>query len=154
MIADGGKYSHAMLRGVIGKADKQIRKIASVLHCVQEWGAGGSRSRTINKKTMDNAITIFDALKDTYVAAADSKGFMGKKTSEDIMIEKIIKYAENKKNRISFKMLYDTMKNHEAIKGTSKLMQHIKKEWAPTLQDKGFIVFDEKYIFINPRISE
>ena len=154
MIADGGKYSHAMLRGVIGKADKQIRKIASVLHCVNEWGAGGSRSRTIPQATMKKAIKIFDALKDTYVAAADSKGFMGKKTSEDIMIEKIIGYAEKKKNRLSFKMLHDSMKNHEAIKGTSKLMQQIKNEWAPALQEKGFIVFDDKYIFINPRINE
>lgn len=154
MVADGGKYSHAMLRGVIGKSDKQIRKIASVLHCINEWSETGTRSTTIPQATMKKAIKIFDALKDTYVAAADSKGFMGTKTSEDIMIEKIIGYAEKKKMRLSFKMIHDAMKNHEAIKGTSKLMQQIKTVWAPSLQERGFIVFDDKHIFINPRISE
>ncbi|QJT70574.1 UNVERIFIED_ASMBLY: helicase [Shigella phage 2019SD1] len=36
-LADGGKYSHTMLRGALGKMDKQVIRIASVLHTIRNW---------------------------------------------------------------------------------------------------------------------
>ncbi|QGF21262.1 DNA helicase [Citrobacter phage HCF1] len=36
-LADGGKYSHTMLRGALGKMDKQVIRIASVLHVIRNW---------------------------------------------------------------------------------------------------------------------
>ncbi|WP_459567672.1 DUF3987 domain-containing protein, partial [Enterobacter asburiae] len=31
-LGDGGKYSHTMLRGAMGKFDKQVMRLASVIH--------------------------------------------------------------------------------------------------------------------------
>ncbi|WP_322114138.1 DUF3987 domain-containing protein, partial [Escherichia coli] len=43
-LGDGGKYSHTMLRGAMGKFDKQVMRLASVIHTIRNWQPGGKRS--------------------------------------------------------------------------------------------------------------
>ncbi|WP_459583823.1 hypothetical protein, partial [Enterobacter hormaechei] len=76
-LGDGGKYSHTMLRGAMGKFDKQVMRLASVIHTIRNWQPGGKRSKKIDTATIDEAIIMFHELSKTYLSSADSSGFAG-----------------------------------------------------------------------------
>ena len=152
-LADGGKYSNAMLRGVVGKADKQIRKLSSVLHVCEEWAPNGRRSTIISADTVTRAILMFNNLVDTYITAADSQGFVGLSAELDKLIEVITKRAKKGDLKLTTRQLRDTVKNMQVFKQTSMLSSKFRDEYLPELEARGFCVTDKNTIYLNPRLK-
>lgn len=156
MMADNGKYSTPMLRGVVGKNEKQIIKIACVLHVIKEWSAGGGRQMVIDTDCIFQASTIFNQLLKTYVAAADSKGFTGKRTEINKLIESIKKLAAKGKMKTDIRSLRDSIKNTKQFKPIENLTGKLRKEYLPELEKIAYIVFDSESgdIFLNPWLRQ
>lgn len=152
-LGDDGKYSNAMLRGVIGKADKQLRKLASVLHVADEWATGAGWSTVVSGDTVMRAVMMFSNMIETYIDAADSQGYSGANVELDLVINAIARKAERKGLRMSYRELRDSIKNLPAFKGIPKLTQKIKNEYIPDLIERNVIIADETTIFINPRLK-
>lgn len=152
MMADGGKYSTPMLRGVVGKNEKQIIKIASVLHTLKEWGPDGGRSKEIGTDSIFSASMIFNQLLKTYVAAADSKGFTGIKTELNRIVEALKKMAGKNKLTIDVRTLRDSIKNSRQFKSIDNLTKRIRDEYLPELEKTAHVVFNSETgdIHINP----
>ena len=155
MMADGGKYSTPMLRGVVGKNEKQIIKIACVLHVIKEWANGANRNNEVGVDCVFSASMIFNQLLRTYVAAADSKGFTGKKTEIGRLIESIQKMAGKGKLKTNLRAVRDSVKNSRQFKPIDNLTKKLRDEYLPELEKTAHIVFDEKTddVFINPNLK-
>lgn len=152
-LADGGKYSNTMLRGVIGKADKQIIKIGCIIHGMNHWCDGGSRSKIVSDDTIILASQIYNELSKTYISAADSQGYMGENAELAAIKEVLCRRAEKGVKRLSITQLRDGIKNLKAFKGTSKLSAKIKDEYLPALQEHGFCVWHGNYVYLNPKLK-
>jgi len=153
-LADGEKYSQSTLRGIIGKMDKQVMKIAGILHGVKEWGPKGKRKTVIEFETIHEAIRIFHTLKDTYIDAADSQGFSGKSTSENELI-KVLTYQANK-NKLTktFAELRDLMKGKPSMNGVGKIAAMLKKDVLPELEKRNICLVASGGIYINPKLRD
>lgn len=156
MMADGGRYNSPMLRGVVGKNDRQISRIACVLHVIDNWSRNGKKSTEVGTAHVLRAVQIFNQLLQTYVAAADSKGFTGIRTELDSLIESLKRYAGKKKNIIDLRTLRDNIKNKPAFSGIEGLTVKMREEYLPKLQSTAHIVWDSNNskIYINPRLGE
>jgi hypothetical protein len=72
-LIDGGKFSHAFLRGAAGKLDIQIMKIAANLYLLD----GGSYSHEIPEHHVRSAIGIANELFHANIELCHHKGVMG-----------------------------------------------------------------------------
>ncbi len=157
LMADGGKYSCPMLRGVVGKNEKQIIKLACVLHVVNEWSNDGKKSREIPVQRIFEAHVVFNQLLRTYVAAADSQGFTGHKTELNRIIEALKKQAGKNKSEITTANIKDNIKKSKIFKPMSSILtKKLREEYLPTLERSGHVVYlkDEDRIFINPYLKD
>ncbi|WP_110456052.1 DUF3987 domain-containing protein [Shewanella algidipiscicola] len=91
LLADGAFYSHGILRGIFGKIDIQIMKIATTLHVADVLMAGGSVGGFIPYATVKVAINVAEALATNVRYILEAKGVIGK-TAE---CETILKMFEN-----------------------------------------------------------
>lgn len=155
-MADGGKYSSPMLRGVVGKNEKQIIKLAAILHCIENWKSGGKRSHEIQLKSIMQAVTIFNQLLETYVAAADSKGYTGETTELKKLVAALRKYAGKGTLKISLQKLRDNIKNSPPFNTQGNLTKKLKADYLPNLQKLAYIVMDDvkNEIYINPWLKD
>jgi len=151
LMGPGGKYSSPLMQGVIGKADKQILKIASVLHCIDNWCDGGKQGKEISLATVRHASMMFNQLLSAYDAAADSSGYTGEITELQKIVEVLTKYAGKGKFKIDVRKLRDAIKNLPQFSGDG-LTAKIKSTYIPKLERHAYLVFDEVNgdIFINP----
>lgn len=152
-LAEGGKFSSNLLRGVLGKADKQVIKIASVLHAVDNWQSGGEMSKIISLNYIEWAIEIYDVLSKSFIQTADSMEHAGSNTEIKKAKDYLIRCAEKNKNKISVRSFYDAMKNQKCFHGISGLMGHLKKNTLTRMVDLNFCYFDGSAIYINPRLK-
>lgn len=94
-LADGGKFSHASLRGAAAKINMQIMKIAANLYlAVNEITAWNT---VIDDKYIDSAISISNALLGSNLMLCQTKGVMGKKAEYDAILAL---YENNPRARI------------------------------------------------------
>lgn len=151
LMAVGKKYSSPLMRGVIGKADKQIMKIASVLHCIENWKDGGARKTEITLASVRHASSIFNQLLSAYDAAADSSGYTGEITELQKIVDVLSKAISKNKFRIDVRALRGAIKNMPQFDGDG-LTQKIREVYLPKLERHAYVVFDKKTddIFINP----
>ncbi|MGL5397956.1 MAG: DUF3987 domain-containing protein [Shewanella sp.] len=152
-LADGGKYSHALLRGAVGKMDKNIIKLASILHGFENWKPGGRRSRLIELDTVFQARRIFEQLIKAYETTAQSQGYMGAQTEMSKAIDAITRQIERKKTSTSLRNLRDILKSHPVFAGMPKLTEHLKTKVLPDLETANYIVFHQNTIFFNPSLK-
>lgn len=152
-LADGGEYSHALMRGVVGKADKQIIKIACILHAAREWDDGGKRSTIINDYDVISASAIFKKLISAYQSAAQSQGYAGDEAEKRAIIETITTRAEKKGDSISIGQLRDIIKNKTVFRGTSRLTAKLRNKLLPELERENYIVFHGDMIYFNPTLG-
>lgn len=154
MMKDGGKYSTPMLRGVVGKNEKQILKLAAVLHVIHEWAPHGGRGTQIGTNRVFEASMIFNQLLRTYVAAADSKGYTGKRTELNRIIESLTKMAGKNRLKTDIRALRDTIKNSRQFKGMDRITEKLRSEYLPELEKTAHLVFDGvDTIYINPKLK-
>lgn len=153
-LADGGKYSQSTIRGVIGKMEKQVVKIASVLHIVKEWDDEGSQSKVISSDTVLEACILFDELKETYIKASDSQGFAGEITHQQCVLSAIKRSAERGKLYMTFQAIKDVIKGHKSMNGVTGHVSKLKNEWLPALAERDIIILTEKGVIINPYLKQ
>lgn len=152
-LGDGGEYSHSLMRGVVGKADKQIIKIACILHAAKEWADGGSRSTFITDDDVISACAIFRYLIKAYQGAAQSQGYSGEEAEKRSIIETITTRAEKKGDSIGIGQLRDIIKNKTVFRGTSRLTTKLREKLLPQLERENYIVFHNDMIYFNPMLG-
>lgn len=152
-LSDGGAYAHNLLTGFMGKADKQLIKLACIIHVIEHWQDGGSRSVEVQDDSMIQAIGLFDELAKTYINAADCMGFVGGKSE----IIKASEYLEAKAQKGTLKIrvsqMVNDIKNVRPFKGTRKITEKVKSKTLPILESLNYCVVSGANIYINPRLK-
>ena len=152
-MADSGRYGNNMMRGFIGKADKQIMKLASILHTVENWVEKGDKSTRIKDKTTKVAIKFFKDIVESYIAAADELGFTGCASEYNKVEEKLQSYAEKGKLIVSITQLRNNLKNIKPFTGTPNLTNKIKDILLPALESNYICVVRDVKVYINPHLK-
>jgi Protein of unknown function (DUF3987) len=152
-MTDGREFSSSMIRGAAGKADKQIYKIASIMHIAEDWRPSGKKRSKVDDKHVKNAIKIFMELLKTYLGAADDMRISGISTEVSFVSEKITELTKKKTHAISVARLRDEIRNRGPLKGVSGITEKIRGSYLPELQKRGYIVEHEGTIYINPKLA-
>ena len=152
-LGDNGIYSNDMMRGFVGKMDKQIMKIASILHTANNWQDGGSKSVHVELNTFKTAIDIFMSIIDSYQTAADQLGFTGLDSEVRKIQEKLMSYAEKGKNSIPFETLRSSIKNTKPFKGTPNIPHKLRQYILPMLEKSNICILNKGTIYLNPSLK-
>lgn len=155
-LADGGKYSHTMLRGALGKFDKQAIRIASVLHVIRNWfspnGSNAPKSREIELDTMQEAVIMFNELSKTYLSSASSAGHAGDSAEMNKLIDLLIKSGKQGKGVVGLRALYEAARKVRPFEGQAGTMTRIKDHLLPMLDEKNYTCLIGDKIYVNPRL--
>lgn len=161
-----GRFSDNMLRGVIGKAEKQIFRLACVIHASEQWAPGKRKLKKVSALAVAKAIEIFDRFKDVYVAATSDRGMAG----DSARLQELVKALGKEKERLQKKhrnsgnpaLLYKTtvrelrtgtvINSKNSIIGSRGDATQVIKDCLPDLVSLGFCAFDGKNITINPNL--
>lgn len=151
-LADGARYSSNMLRGSMGKMDKQVMKISCVLHAVENM-KGGTCNIVISESTVQWAYYLFSELAKMYESAAEAKGFAGDKAE----LTACLKVLQNKKDKglykISLRQLRDNIKNIKVFSNRRGLTNILRDQIIPKMQRLNYCVYrDDENILINPLV--
>lgn len=152
-MADEGRYSNNMMRGFIGKADKQILKIACILHAIENWRDGGNRSERVCIKHVVPGIDIFERIVDAYTHAADDLGFTGAESEYKKVEERLTTYAEKGKISVTVSQLRSSIKDVKPFTGTPNLTAKLRDHIFPVLELNGICVVHNSKIYINPHLK-
>jgi len=152
-MADDAEYANSTIRGFMGKAEKHISKIAVILHCAEQWGVGGKKSKVVEIQTTMRASALFAELAERFLHAADYHGYSGETSEIQKLIDHITQRAEKNTLKISLRSLRDNIKGIKPFKGTPKLTERLKTKILPILQRRNYIVVDRDTIYINPRLK-
>lgn len=152
-MSDGKEFSSSMIRGAAGKADKQIYKIASIMHIAEDWRPTGKKRSKVDDKHVKNAINIFMELLKTYLTAADDMRISGKETEVSYVADKICELSRKKTHMISVARMRDEIRNRGPLKGVSGITDKMRSIYIPELQRRGYICEHEGTIYINPKLS-
>lgn len=151
-MSDGREFSSSMIRGAAGKADKQVYKLASIMHVAEDWRPSGRRRTTVDDKHVKNAIAIFLELLKTYLAAADGMMISGRNTEISFIAEKIAELSKAKMQKFSIDYLRDKIRNRGPLKGISGLTPKLKEVYLPELEKRGYIVEHGGWVYVNPKL--
>lgn len=163
LMADGQMYSNPLLRGAMGKMDKQVIKIAAILHAAKIYShAGGvycnfSEHLEIGAIEVQRAEAIVETLMGTLLKITHDRGLTGIIAELDVC-RKALSRAVNKNGVTSLSLMAfrDMVRQSPSFaEDRSRLTQKLKEQLLPTLQNENLIVWDErsKWIYINPRIK-
>lgn len=151
-LANDAENSQELMRGVIAKIDKQIMKVACILHVITEWQRGGRKSKVITEETAMWAYSIVDALNKSFVNSASSQGYLGKNAEIEKLKSKISSQAEKGKKSISIQWLKDSIRSIQPFKGHTNLVKRLREVLLPELEQQSWIVVIKNDIHINPRL--
>lgn len=151
-LKDGGKYSHTMLRGALGKFDKQAIRIASVLHVIRNWCAGGQKSREIELDTMQEAVLMFHELSKTYLSSANASGHAGDNAEMNKLIDLLIKQGKASKGVVGLRALYEAARKVKPFESQAGVMTKIKDHLLPMLDERNYTCVIGEKIYLNPRL--
>tara|TARA_R110000764_G_scaffold40897_1_gene91542 strand:- start:345 stop:1898 length:1554 start_codon:yes stop_codon:yes gene_type:complete len=152
-LGEMGDYSHNLFTGFMGKSAKQCRKLAAVLHTIDNWEDGGQRSLSITDDYAFWAISIFDELGKTFRDASDSLGHVGSNSEVQKLIEVITKKAEQGRLKIDLTSLRNSIKNVKPFAGSRNLQRSLKERVIPALEQLNYCVLNGNTIYINPRLK-
>lgn len=152
-FAAGGKYSHSMLRGHLGKFDKHVLRLASVLHTIKNWsGETPNRAnREIDLDTMHEAIMMFHELSKTYLSSASAAGYAGDEAESRKLIEVVTDLCRKGKGRASVQNVVTKCRNVTPFAGQQKVGDRIDRLLV-TLEDMHYICRLDDKIFLNPTL--
>lgn len=156
MRADGD-FSDNMLRGVIGKAEKQIFRLACICHASEQWAPGGKRSTKIDPVSVGKAIEIFDKFKDVYVAATSDRGMAGDSARLAEVVEAldhIKNHAKRKRSKCEVRDIRSgaVLSRKNSVIGKRADATEVIKACLVDLVDAGFCAYDGRTITINPNL--
>lgn len=151
-MARGGDLVSNMMIGFAGKANKQIMKIASVLHACEHWCEGGKQSSTIGYQCVARAITIFDKLVTAYSNAADNLGHSGFYTEMNALIEYIEYKASKGVYSMRYSQLRSNIKNKNAFRHINNFSEHLQHTLLPELERLNYIALGDTHLFFNRKL--
>ena len=151
-LSDGGIYSNNLLRGVVGKMDKQVMKMSCVLHVAEKW-KGKDNPVIIEADTVKWAIKMYKELIKLYIDAADSNGFIGEISELKAIKDQFIKFLQKDKQAVTYSELKDYIKNRAVFKGRTKLASYVKDKLMIRLLELKFCTIVGDKIVINPRLK-
>lgn len=155
-LADGGKYSHTMLRGAFGKFDKQVIRMAAVLHTIRNWTPKSNgfpdRSTEIDLDTMQEAYIMFSESSKTYLSSANAAGHAGDHAEMNKLIDILIRQGKNGKGVVGVRSLYEAARKVKPFEGQSGVMTRIKDHLLPMLDEKNYTCLIGDKVYINPRL--
>ena len=152
-MGDDGEYSNNMMRGFVGKADKQIMKIACVLHTMENWCDNGGKSPYIENETTESAIRIFKEYVKSYTIAADDLGFTGVESEYKKVEERLQSYAEKGKLVVTISQLRSNIKDVKPFTGTPNLTVKLREVILPVLEKNSVCVVHNNKIYMNPHLK-
>jgi len=150
-MKENGMYSNNLLRGVVGKMDKQVMKIACVLHVVEHWG-NGLKPLYINADTVKWAIKLYKELIKLYIDAADSNGFIGEVSEIKAIKEQFAKFVQKGKFAVTPTELKDFVKRKSVFRGRTKLAGYIKDKLLIKCIELRLCTLHDGKIAINPKL--
>lgn len=151
LLADGQRYSVALMRGVAGKFDKRCVKLACVLHVSQNWDEKGG-SDIIDDKCVERAIHICNEMLSTFEKSAKSEGHIGH-VAECIKIAEVMQsIAKTGKLKVTCSTLANSVKKTNMFNGRKRLAKHILDNIAPRLESMGYCCSIGKDLHINPKL--
>lgn len=114
-MRDGGKHSHEMLRGVVGKFDQRVMKIAANLHVVETLMAksGIEVPKQIGSSHVDTAIQLAKLTIDCLFKSMVDKGIIGMSAEEEVVYSVVSKRGSN---GILWSELYNSTKGLQPFK--------------------------------------
>lgn len=154
-LADGGEYSHTMLRGALGKMDKQVIRIASVLHTIRNWQVTNGtvqKSKEIDVETMQEALVMFQELSKTYISAANASGHAGKDAELSKVIDVIVKLGKGNKGVITARAIYESIRKVRPFLGQAGVMKRLEESLLPALEEMNYVCLTNGRVFVNPNI--
>lgn len=154
-LADGGKYSHTMLRGALGKMDKQVIRIASVLHVIRNWfNENGSpqKAREIEVETMQEALIMFQELSKTYISAANASGHAGDDAEMSKLIDIITRHGKANKGILTVRAIYESARKVKPFLGQAGIMKRIEENLLPMLEERNYVCVINGRVFVNPSL--
>ena len=129
-LADGGKYSHTMLRGALGKMDKQVIRIASVLHVIRNWfneSGNPQKSREIEAETMQEALIMFHELSKTYISAANASGHAGEDAELNKVVDMVVRLGKANKGVLTSRAIYEAIRKVRPFVGQAGVMKRLEE---------------------------
>ncbi len=157
-IRDGGKYSDDLMRGVIGKSDTQICKMASVLHCAREWSPSGKRSTVIGLNDLTQAADMYTQMLKCFASSAEDQNIAGEKIEMracEYKLKQIISAKDSPKNQLNFAEFCDRLKRTKPFVGRKNFRRHCRSNLIPLMVESRHLVFDAEndVVFINPYLK-
>jgi hypothetical protein len=156
MMADGGKYSSNLMRGFLGKMDKQVLKIAASLHAIDNFQHSVTKL-TIGYDTVLRAYNIYCELLKTFTKTADSEGFGGDESQIKHIAGTLSGYVTKGKIEVKIRTLIDSIKKAKPFKSQTKITTHFNDKLMPVLQNRNICWYSDKndgFIKINPKMAE
>lgn len=154
-LADGGKFSHTMLRGALGKMDKQVIRIASVLHVIRNWfneNGNPQKSREIELETMQEALLMFQELSKTYISAANASGHAGDDAEMSKLIDIITRHGKANKGILNVRAIYESARKVKPFLGQAGIMKRIEENLLPMLEERNYVCVINGRVFVNPSL--
>ena len=154
-LGDGGEFSHTMLRGALGKMDKQVIRLASVIHTIRNWqDNNGSvlKGKEIDVATMQEALVMFHELSKTYISAANASGHAGNDAETGKLIDVITRHGKANKGVLSARMIYETIRKVRPFSGQAGVMKRLETVLLPQLEEMGYICQVKDRIYVNPTV--
>lgn len=154
-LADGGEYSHTMLRGALGKMDKQVIRLASVIHTIRNWqdvNGTATKSREIDVETMQEALLMFQELSKTYISAANASGHAGQDAELIKIIDTITRLGKANKGAITARAIYESVRKVRPFLGQAGVMKRIEDHLLPILEDLNYVCLTNGRVFVNPAL--
>ncbi|QHR74751.1 DNA helicase [Escherichia phage herni] len=154
-LADGGKYSHTMLRGALGKMDKQVIRIASVLHTIRDWfnpGGYPQKSKEIEVETVQEALLMFSELSKTYISSANASGYAGDDAEMGKLIEIITRHGKANNGILNVRAIYEAARKVKPFVGQAGVMKRMETQLLPMLEERNYICVINGVVFVNPTL--
>ena len=156
LMADGGKYSSNLMRGFLGKMDKQVLKIAASLHAIDNFQHSVT-NLTISYDCILRAYSIYCELLKTFTKTADSEGYGGDESQIKHVANTLSGYISKGRFEVKARTLIDSIKKAKAFKSQTKITAHFHEKLMPVLQNRNICWYSEKqegFIRINPKMAE
>lgn len=141
LMADGGRYSHELLRGAAGKYDQRVMKVAAVLHTIESLMNGEEVVSTIRPHYVDMAIQLADLSLEQLYKAMDDKGLIGMSAEQEAIYEIV---SQKDERGILWGDLYNRVKIRQPFKSyPGKGLASKVKEVVREMVDNGKLTCSE-----------
>ena len=142
-------YRDPAIMGVVSKGEKQIMKIASVLHGSYIYQKGVARTAEIPEVAIRRAIGLFDQLISGYVKSAENQGYAGTSPRIERVRRYIEKCLQQRKYRVSLSSITDAVRRDDMFSRCPSVAEVLKNEVLIEMEIQNMVVVSGRNVFIN-----